>query len=265
MEQKVFHVKQESPNRELPLVPVVAPDPASVERIQKMLASESIPCSPEQASVLAAHLQFVLDANAVAQLTSIKSYEQGEVQHVLDSCLAFLEVNAAPEGPIVDLGTGGGFPGIPLAVLTHRQVVLVDSVGKKARLVQQFIDQVPELSDLANTYAGRAEALANTSARDQAGVVVARALAPLSALVELAAPLLRPGGWLVALKGEPSAEELSRGDATARIIGMERIGVREYQLGDTGARRCVVIYRREGALKRVLPRKEGLAQHKPLA
>lgn len=265
MEPKMFHVKQSAATRELPPVPVSHPSADMVASVRSLLEAGAVPCTDDQAATMAAHLQFVLDANAIAQLTAIKTYEQGLVQHVLDSCLAYLEVSAAPEGPIVDLGSGGGFPGLPLSVLTGRPVLLVDSVGKKARLVQQFIDQTPSLRQRAMAYAGRAEALAKTEARDQAGVVVARALAPLSALVELAAPLLKPGGWLVALKGEPSNDEFARGDATARIIGMERLGVREYTLGDTGARRCVVIYRRIGVLKRQLPRKEGLAQHQPLA
>lgn len=219
--------------------------------------------SDEQTSLLNAHLDYVLAANERVQLTSIRSREEGERLHLLDSLMAVPEVNEAPAGRLLDMGTGGGFPGIPLCVVTGRETVLLDSVKKKMRIMDEFIATHP-VNGLLSTRDIRAEELAVVEPAGYS-VITARALSSLPSLVELASPLLKQGGRLVALKGPVEEEELKRGDSVASYVGMQRVSVRRYDLPPCGEQRSVVVYIKNGKARTKLPRRPGMAQRKPFA
>lgn len=85
----------------------------------------------EQRKLLDKHLELVIQENTITNLTRIIDWEQGQLLHIEDSLQGIPEVSQAPVGRLIDLGTGGGFPGIPLAIMTGRETLLVDSVGKK--------------------------------------------------------------------------------------------------------------------------------------
>lgn len=104
------------------------------------------------------YLELILEVNKGINLTRIDSLEQARILHIEDSLSALTELSAAPEGLYGDLGSGGGFPGIPLAIASGRQTVLVDSVQKKMRALESVIAELG-LSDQVSTYAGRIEDL----------------------------------------------------------------------------------------------------------
>ena len=139
-----------------------------------------------QAHLLSKHLQMVLEANRQFNLTAITDVADAIVLHVVDSLMVLPEISGAPEGPIADIGTGPGFPGIPLAVVTGRRVYLVESVGKKARFLQAVVDTL-EMGETVEVINERAEELASHTCGVY-GVVTARAVTSLPALVELSAP-----------------------------------------------------------------------------
>lgn len=209
------------------------------------------------------HLQFVLDNNHRARLTAIVEPGEALRLHVYDSLTILPEVNKAPDGPLLDIGTGGGFPGIPLGVVTGRSVTLLDSVKKKVRLLEESIEALDastpfKVSDL------RAEEFALTS-RNGFAVVTARALSSLPSLIELAQPLLRLGGVLIAQKGTVSSEEVAAGDKSAKLLGMKRTEWRQFKLPHGDEQRAVLVYEKSRECTMKLPRRPGMAQHKPLA
>jgi 16S rRNA (guanine527-N7)-methyltransferase len=205
-------------------------------------------------------LELLRDANALFNLTAIKE-DDWIWAHVIDSLSCIPEVSASIPGPMADLGSGGGFPGVPVAVATHREVVLVESVKKKAA----FLANVMAVLALpGHVEPVRAEELALSEPRTFA-VVTARALSGLASLVELASPLLKRGGRLVCLKGDPRAEELESGATAARMCGMALVGSRDVRLPISDAKRMIVVYERTGRSKVDLPRRTGLAQRQPLA
>jgi 16S rRNA (guanine527-N7)-methyltransferase len=212
------------------------------------------------ADALARHVQLVLEANAVFNLTSI-SPEDAASLHVLDSLTALPFLEAAPPGVFADIGSGAGFPGIPLAMMSGRPVALVESVGKKADFL---VRAVADLRLDATVHRARAEELAQTHP-ESFSAVTARALSSLPSLVELSAPLLLAGGLLVCLKGQPPESELEGGRAAAALCGMREDRVEQLSVPGTDARRCVVVYRRVGSSQVRLPRRPGMAQRKPLA
>jgi 16S rRNA (guanine527-N7)-methyltransferase len=206
------------------------------------------------------HSEAVLAANETMNLTTIPP-ELFAGLHVLDSMSALPHLAAASPGRFADLGSGAGYPGIPLAIASGRPVDLVESIRKKAA----FLDAVcAELRLEATVHPIRAEELALVEP-EAYSAVVARALSSLPSLVELAAPLLPIGGLLICLKGSPEASELERGDRAALVCGLKRQLADAVYVPGVDARRTIVVYRKERPARMPLPRRVGLAQRQPLA
>ena len=228
--------------------------------IEAGLRAMSISPQPTQLDSLVRHLAMVAEANSQFNLTTIPEAESVQL-HVLDSAAALKALSAAPPGDFADLGSGPGFPGIPLALLSGRTVTLVESVRKKAA----FLDRVvAELRLEASVQGIRAEELAQMRPR-RYSAVTARALSSLPSLVELASPLLADGGLLICLKGDPEEAELLRGDAAGRRCGLKRVETISVVVPGVDARRTIVVYLRSGKTGVSLPRRNGMAQRQPLA
>jgi 16S rRNA (guanine527-N7)-methyltransferase len=211
---------------------------------------------------LAEYLDRVLEANRRFNLTAVRSFEEGVWLHVVDSLLGLECTNAAPAGSLADIGSGAGFPGVPLLMASGRKGVLIESVGKKARFLK---GATAAMGIPARVVRLRAEAAA-VEEPESYSIVTARALAPLPSLVELAAPLLSVGGILLAYKGSPSEDELERGRAAGECVGMrQREVVRVTLPHPEQARRALVIFEKTGPPRLDLPRRIGLAQNEPLA
>ncbi len=213
-------------------------------------------------TTLSTYLEAVLVANGTVNLTRITVPAEALRLHLLDSLSALPEVLQSPAGRICDIGTGAGFPGVPLAFASDRSCTLLDSVGKKAEVVAAILSNLG-IDDSFAVSRDRAE----HHARLHAGVYsvcTARAVAPLASLVELSAPLLIHGGHLVALKGAPVEAELEAGHAAAKVAGLEFRGRRDFILAGGDEQRCVIVYEKVRKSRVALPRREGLAQHSPL-
>lgn len=209
------------------------------------------------------YLDAFLEANKTINLTNITDRSQASLLHVEDSLAGLEEVEAAPAGRYGDLGSGGGFPGVPLAIASGRPTVLVDSVKKKMRTVEGLLGQLG-LADQVSTYDGRIEDLARQEPASFA-VLTARALSSLSSLLELASPLLIQGGILVCYKAHVSDEEMATARSVARQVGMVEQGTRSFVLSDGETRRTILTFRKDGEPQIKLPRRVGLAQKNPLA
>ena len=215
--------------------------------------------------ILDAYLDAVIAKNQELNLTTITDGTQARVLHLEDSLLGLPEVNAAPAGKLVDLGSGGGFPGVPLAVATGRQTLLVDSRAKKVNAVLSITESL----DIANVegYAGRIEELALEHPEEFA-VATARALTALPSLLELAAPLLMPGGWLVAYKSDIAStdeEEFSSAQLLRTKLGMSLYSWRKTYLGEENVPREIIVFKKTGNPTVSLPRRPGMAQKRPYA
>lgn len=208
------------------------------------------------------HLELVLEENKTTNLTRISSYEEGELLHIEDSLAGLPEIESAPAGLYGDLGTGGGYPGIPLAITTGRDTVLVDSVKKKASILDRIIRDLG-LSDQITTYNGRIESLA-LERSEEFSVVTARALARLSVLMELASPLLKIGGKLICYKSHVQEEELSHALTLQKRTGMTLASDRSFNLSDGATLRRLVCFEKSAEPQMNLPRKIGMAQKRPL-
>lgn len=212
--------------------------------------------------ILQQYLQAILRINETTNLTRISSVDEAQVLHIEDSLVGLPELQKAPEGLYGDLGSGGGFPGVPLALYSGRQTILVDSVKKKMRLVGEVLSDLG-LNDQISTYDGRIEELAEERPGSFA-VLTARALSRLVSLLELASPLLAKNGLLICYKADISQEEIGEAEAIAPLVGMKLVSQREIVLSDGESKRTILVYEKTRNPRIKLPRRNGLAQRNPL-
>jgi len=237
---------------------VVLPDEAD---IQAGLVGMGVAADARSVRMLLRHARLMLEENERQNLTRLTSPNDVLVRHILDSATALPFVEAAPRGAVADLGSGAGYPGVVISVLGARHVVLVESERRKASFLSTV---VADLEIDAEVSASRAEEVAIERASSFA-VVVARAVAPLASLVELASPLLVGGGRLIALKGASVADEVAAGDAAGRLCGMVRVECVRVDVPGSDREHMILVYERRGLSRERLPRRPGAAQRHPLA
>lgn len=218
--------------------------------------------TPEQQNLIKRHLELVIEANKTTNLTRIDNIDDAMLLHVEDSLVGLDELNEAPDGLYGDLGTGAGYPGIPLAIATGRKTTLIDARLKKTLVLDDIIEELG-LSEQVTTYAGRAELLARTQSKRYAALT-ARALSKLSVLMELASPLLKRGGVLICYKAQVDEEELSNAKRIENLVGMAINSDRTLKLSDNETTRRIITFKKINEPKTKLPRQEGMAQKKPL-
>lgn len=203
--------------------PGVPPD--LVERAR----AQGADVSPTQAQTLARFLDLLLEANRQFNLTAVRSHEEAWSRHVLDSLSLASHLDLPEGGQVVDVGAGGGLPGLPLAIVKPElQFTLIDATEKKARYLERTIASL----GLPNARAvhGRAEELAGVypgaegSHRERYDVAVTRALAPLPVLLELVSPLVKPGGRVIAIKGQRAPEELAAAQKAMTLLHLDLEG-----------------------------------------
>jgi len=182
--------------------------------------------APEARPGIDDHVRLLLAWTEAINLTAIRDPAAVAREHVLDSLSALDLLRSRGIDELLDLGSGGGYPGLPLALaLPAHRALLVESVGKKARFLETAVAAVgaQEWVGVATT---RAETLAaDRRQRERWQAVVARAVAPLADLLELALPLTRIGGVLIAWKRLPLAEELERAGPALAVLGGGRLEV----------------------------------------
>lgn len=206
------------------------------------------------------HLLMVNQVNQYMNLTRISDIHEALVLHVVDSLSLTRDLPIEPER-FLDMGTGAGFPGIPFAIYTGCEGVLLDSVGKKINAVDAFIaelglDTVSAVHDRCESYASK-----HASEFD---IVFARAVGQMNLIVEYATPFIEEDGYLVMAKANPSDEERRIADKTAELCGLELVGVDEFDLPCELGHRTVYLYQKVSKPRVKLPRAVGLAKKQPL-
>lgn len=238
----------------------------SIASLIELAASYGISITRAQTEKLLHHLELVVQVNKHTNLTRITTLDEALVLHVLDSLLA-LHVMAEDfdlsdgSTSFLDMGTGAGFPGVPIAICTAWKGLLVDSVRKKTDAVQSFSDALS--LERSATAHGRLEDLALEHSKTF-DVVVARAVASAPVLVEYAAPFLKLGGCLYVMKARPSADELDQGNRAADLCGMRNVGCRIFDLPNEMGHREILVYKKVSSPSIRLPRAVGKARKEPL-
>ncbi len=211
-----------------------------------------------------AHARFLLAWTTAINLTAIREPSDVARLHVLDSLTAVTRLRQLGARAILDLGSGGGYPGLPLvAALDLERGLLVDAVGKKIRFLDTVIGATGQRHRVA-AEASRAEALARDPRdREAWPAVTARAVASLAELVELALPLVAPGGILIAWKRAPIDEELAAAGPALAALHAGPVEVIDAGVPDLAAHRLIVVPR-GGPIDPRFPREPSERRHRPL-
>jgi 16S rRNA (guanine527-N7)-methyltransferase len=217
-----------------------------------------------QLSALTLYERELLDWNTHFNLTAIRDPQEIHIKHFLDSLTCLLVLRDSPPERLIDIGTGAGFPGIPLKIVYPKmQLTLVESVGKKA----QFCRHVVRILDLrgVEVVQTRAEALGQDPAyREQYDCAVARAVAVLPVLSEYLLPLVRVGGRMLAMKGESGPAEAHSAEGALRILGGHLRQLLPVMLPGVAEERYLVVIDKVAATPDGYPRKVGLPAKRPL-
>ncbi|MCQ2559545.1 MAG: 16S rRNA (guanine(527)-N(7))-methyltransferase RsmG [Clostridia bacterium] len=210
------------------------------------------------------YYNFLQEENQKYNLTAITSEKEAASKHFLDS-LVLKKYLPREKQKMIDLGSGAGFPGLPLAICCPQlQMVLADSVGKKTGFLQQVIELL-KLKSRVEVVQARAEDLGRNSLyRENFDLVVARALAPLSVLLEYALPLLKVGGIFWALKGAAAQEENEGAVKAYQKLGGILEGYLEFALPEGKESRCLLKIRKVEPTPKKYPRKPGIPAKRPL-
>jgi 16S rRNA (guanine527-N7)-methyltransferase len=209
---------------------------------------------PAARSVIDGHVRLLLAWTQAVNLTAIRDPSAVATAHVVDSLTAVAPLRERGAERLIDLGSGGGLPGIPLAAaLPARETLLVEAVGKKATFLRTAVAAI-ELADRVEVAATRAEALAHDRAhRGRWPAVTARAVASLGELTELAFPLLTRGGSLIAWKRGVLTDELRGARRAIDALGGGRLEVRDVAVPGLD-RHVLAIATRTGVVPAGFPR-----------
>ena len=235
------------------------------ERLRVIFAYLGITLPEEATDKLARHWDMLMEANAKFNLTAITDPEEGALKHYADSlaALPLLDHYTEDKDTVWDLGTGGGFPGLALAIARPKlNFVLVDATKKKCDFLQSCVDDLG-LSNVT-VCQGRAEELGQDKQyREKAKLVTARALAPLPVLLEYAFPLLAVEGVLLAYKGANAQEELDQAENALAELHAEVLMNLQCPLS-SGERRVILALGKTAPTPKKYPRRPGMPSKNPL-
>ena len=220
--------------------------------------------SGRQVMALHTYEKELLEWNQKFNLTAIRDAESIRTKHFLDSFSCVLAWKAAPPNQLIDVGTGAGFPGIPLKILyPNLKLTLVESVGKKAMFCQHIV-RVLGLEQVEVMQA-RAEDLGQDAGhREKYDWALARAVANLNVLSEYLIPLVRIGGTVLAQKGESGPAEAQSAEEAMRLLGGKLKQLIPVHLPSVAEDRYLVVLEKIAATPPKYPRKPGIPMKLPL-
>ena len=208
------------------------------------------------------YAKLLLETNKVMNLTAITEPDQVADLHFLDSA-ALLTLGEDLRGKrLIDVGTGAGFPGMPLRLVEPTiRLTLLDSLGKRIHFLQTVCDELG-LTDVACIH-GRAEEFA-AEHRGSYDLAVSRAVASLPVLAELSLPLVKVGGSFLAMKSVDSDQELAAAETALRTLGGETAQVRDYAIPGTDVRHRLVLVKKIRETPKKYPRLFAKIKKNPL-
>lgn len=225
-------------------------------------AEAQLSFTEEQLAQFTRYYELLVETNKVMNLTAITEPEEVAIKHMVDSLLAYED--GMQGKTLVDVGTGAGFPGVPLKIYCPSlKVTLVDSLGKRLRFLEQVIDELG-LKGIRCEHLRAEDAGRSKKHREQYDYVTARAVARLSVLSEYCLPLAKKGGQFIALKGSRFAEEIEEGEAAVKILGGKIISAEPVKLPGLDDGRAIIKIAKIKATPAQYPRKAGTPEKQPL-
>ena len=235
-----------------------------MDRFAEELKKLGIVLTPGQREQFERYYELLVERNKVMNLTGITDYDEVNLKHFTDS-LTIVRLNDMSKiYSMIDVGTGAGFPGIPIKIVfPHIKTALLDSLNKRLKFLNEVIEELG-LKEI-ETLHGRAEDYAKKQEyRDKFELCVSRAVANLSTLSEYCLPFVKNGGSFVSYKSGESDEEIRQSETAVSILGGKIVKIDKFMLPDTDIGRSLVKINKVKNTPGKYPRKAGMPAKEPL-
>lgn len=235
------------------------------ELFQATLEKEGLPISPKQMKQFNQYLLLLQEWNEKVNLTAITEEEEVFLKHFYDSVTLAHHIDFTKETiKLCDVGSGAGFPSIPLKILYPEiEISIVDSLKKRINFLELLVNELG-LEDV-HLYHARAEDFGQRrEIRNSFDVVTARAVANLSVLAEFCLPITKVGGTFAAMKGAKASEELNDSKKAIKLLGGKTEEVASFELPQDAGERNIILIRKEKKTPGKYPRKAGTPNKNPL-
>jgi 16S rRNA (guanine527-N7)-methyltransferase len=233
-----------------------------MEKLKAFLNSNGLPCNKLILETFERYTELVLEWNQSVNITAVKDPIEFEERHLIDSLSVACFPQFGASKSVLDVGTGAGLPGIPLAILaSEKEFLLLDSVGKKLKIVDSIAKELG-LKKVKTLHARAEDPARKDSYREHFDFVVARAIANMSVLSEYCIPYAKVGGWFVAYKTKFAEEEIKQASTAIEILGGKLCEITEDKINDSD--HVLVWIEKIKNTPPDYPRKAGLPSKNPL-
>ena len=235
-----------------------------LEKFENGLKELHIDLSREQMGQFLTYYEMLVEKNKVMNLTAITEFEEVVEKHFLDSLSLIDQVDLTQQLKVLDLGTGAGFPGIPLKIaFPALNIVLMDSLNKRVKFLEEVITEL-KLEKITAVH-GRAEEMAKKPEyREQFDLCVSRAVANLASLSEYCIPFVKTGGSFIPYKSGQIEEEVETAKHAVYVLGGKMKAVKKFRLVGTEAERSFVLIEKVKKTPKTYPRKAGTPSKNPI-
>ena len=236
----------------------------NLEKFKNGLQQLHIALSEKQMEQFLQYYELLVEKNKVMNLTAITEFDEVVEKHFLDSVSLTQQLDLHQPLKVLDLGTGAGFPGIPLKIVfPELEITLMDSLNKRILFLQDVISSL-QLENIEAVHGRAEEAARNKKYREGFDLCVSRAVANISTLSEYCLPFVKVGGSFISYKSSTIEDELEDGKKGIAILGGKVNDVYKFTLPDSELQRSFVIIEKEKKTPKAYPRKAGTPSKEPL-
>lgn len=233
------------------------------DEMRKAAEAYGLDLTEKQQGQFQRYYELLMEWNGKINLTAITEPREVAVKHMLDSLAGWDEKRMSGDAGIIDVGTGAGFPGIPLKIFQpNLRLTLLDSLNKRVKFLQAVVEELG-LQDVKCVH-GRAEEAARKEFREGFDIAVSRAVARLPVLAEYCLPFVRVGGAFLAWKGMQYQEEAEEAKKAVALLGGSGIEITRVHLPDMEDIRAILSIPKAKPTPKAYPRKAGMPVKKPL-
>lgn len=234
------------------------------DEMKKAAEAYGLYLSEVQLQQFTRYYELLIAWNEKMNLTAITEAHEVAIKHMVDSLTAYDKTLFHKGVSVIDVGTGAGFPGLPLKIFCPEiRLTLMDSLNKRVKFLQTVVDELG-LTGVECVHARAEEGARNKKYREQFDIAVSRAVARLPILCEYCLPFVKKGGHFLALKGRAYAEEAEEAKKAIKVMGGSHTEVREVHLPDLEDKRAIIIVTKTMPTPKAYPRKAGTPAKNPL-
>lgn len=235
-----------------------------MERLRRKAEQLNIQLDDNQLEQFRMYYEMLVEKNKVMNLTAITEFEEVLDKHFIDSILLGTVMELKRNSSVIDVGTGAGFPGIPLKIVyPHLKITLLDSLNKRVNFLNEVIYGL-ELTDITAIHSRAEDGARNPHYREVFDLCVSRAVANLSILSEYCLPFVKKSGYFVSYKSSQIQEELEQAERAVNVLGGRLESVQSVTIPESDIIRQLVCIRKIKNTPKAYPRKAGTAAKQPI-